>query len=62
MSDDENKMTVEKIEGGMIQVRKGFSELRADNMPQTEALEGMNTALYRLEMKMSDIRKTFKGD
>lgn len=57
-----NKMSVEKMEGGLIQVRKGFSELRADDIDQMDALEGMNTAMYKLEQTFSDIKKVFYGE
>ena len=57
-----NKMSVEKIEGGLIQVRKGFSELRPSNADQMDVLDCMNTALYKLEQKVSDIRKVFYGE
>lgn len=57
-----NKMSVEKIEGGVIQIRKGFSELRASNAEQMDALEAMNTALYKLDQRVSDIRKVFYGE
>lgn len=54
-----NMMALDKIDGGIIQVRKGFSELRADNVDQMEALDDMNTALYKLDQRVSDIRKVF---
>lgn len=54
-----NKMSVEKIEGGMIQLRKGFSEPRATGVEQTEVLDNTNTAMYKLEQRVSDIRKVF---
>lgn len=56
---DVNKMAVEKLDGGIIQLRAGFSDLRADNMGQTEALEGMNVALYKLERVFSVVKKEF---
>lgn len=57
-----NKMSVEKIENGMIQVRKGFSELRSTDVEQMEALDAMNAALYKLDQRVCDIRKVFCGD
>lgn len=63
MSDpDTNKMSIEKLEGGLIQVRKRFAELEAEDLDQTDALDAMNTALYKLEQKFSDVRKVFLGD
>lgn len=56
---DNNKMAVEKIEGGLIQIRKGFAELEAEDLPQTDATDAMNRALYKLEQAFSDIRKVF---
>jgi len=56
---DKNKMAVEKIDSGVIQVRKGFSELRATNVDQMEALNDMNTKLYKLEQSVVDIKKVF---
>jgi len=56
---DKNKMSIEKIEGGLIQVRKGFADLEAEDLDQTDALDAMNTALYKLEQKFSDIRNVF---
>lgn len=57
-----NKMAIEKIEGGMIQVRKDFSELRAKNVEQMETLDDTNTALYKLDQRVSDLKKIFYGD
>lgn len=57
-----NKMSVEKIENGAILVRQGFSELRASNVDQLEALDAMNVAMYKLDQNISDIRKVFYGD
>lgn len=57
-----NKMAVEKIENGMIIVRKGFSELRANDVDEMDVLEAMNTALYKIDQKVSDVRKLFYGD
>lgn len=63
MSDpDTNRMTVDKIEGGIIQVRKGFAELQPEDLDQTDALDSMNRALFKLEQKFSDVRKVFLGD
>jgi len=62
MAEDEPdiyKMSIEKIEGGLIQVRKGFADLEAEDLDQTDALDAMNTALYKLEQKFSDIRNVF---
>lgn len=59
---DINRMAVEKMEGGLIQFRKGFSALRAENVEQMEALDFMNTELYKIDQKMSDVRKVFYGD
>lgn len=61
MGDDpnNNKMSVEKIEGSLIQVRKDFSELEAEDLDQTDALDAMNTALYKLEQKFSDVKNVF---
>ena len=59
---DNNKMAVEKIEGGLIQVRKGFAELEAEDLGQTDAVDAMNRALYKLEQKFSDVRKVFYGE
>ena len=56
---DRQKMSVEKIENGMILVRKGFSELRANNTEQMDAIEGFNTAMYKLEQRVSDINEVF---
>lgn len=55
-------MAIEKIEGGMIQVRKDFSELRAKNVEQMETLDDTNTALYKLDQRVSDLKKIFYGD
>lgn len=56
---DISKMSVEIIEGGLIQVRKGFSELQSSDLDQMDALDAMNTALYKLEQKFSDVRKVY---
>ena len=56
---DVNIMAIEKLENSMILLRSAFSDLRADNMEMTEALEGMNVAIYKLEQKVSDVRKAF---
>jgi len=57
-----NKMAVDKIENAVIQLRKGFSELRASNVEEMEALDDMNTVLYKLDQRVTDIRKVFYGD
>ena len=54
-----NKMSVERIEGTLIQVRNGFSELRSSDVDQMEALDDMNTALYKLERSFSDVKEVF---
>ncbi len=54
-----NKMCLDKIDGGLIEMRKGFSELRVVNVEQSEELGDMNTALYKLEQALSDVRKVF---
>ena len=54
-----NKMTVEKIEGGMIQIRKDFRELRSDNVDETEVMFEFNAAMYKLEQRFSNLRKVF---
>lgn len=59
MEEDLQKMSIEKIENGMILVRKGFSELRAKNVKQMDAVEGFNTAMYKLEQRVSDINEVF---
>ena len=59
---NENKMAVEKIEGAMILARKGFSELRAENVDQMGVLDAMNTELYKLDQRVSDVRKVFYRD
>ena len=59
MEKNHQKMSVEKIENGMILVRKGFSKLRAKNTEQMDALEGFNTAMYKLEQRVSDINEVF---
>ena len=56
---DTNKMHVEVIEGGLTEIRKGFAELRAENIEQMDALDGMNTALYKLDQKVADIKNVF---
>lgn len=55
-------MAVEKIENGLILVRKGFAELRAEDLAQTDAQDAMNAVLYKLDQRVSDIRKVFYGD
>ena len=56
---NENKMAVEKIESAMILLRKGFNELRSSDIDQMDALDAMNTALYKLDQRVSDVRKAF---
>lgn len=56
------KMSVDKIENGIIQVRKAFSRLRTINVDDVEVLFEFNNALYRLERKFSKVRKVFYGD
>jgi len=56
---NENRMAVEKIEGAMILLRRGFSELRASDVDQMDTLDAMNTALYKLDQRVSDLRKVF---
>ena len=56
---DTNKMHVEVIESGLTEVRKGFAELRAENIEQMDALDGMNTALYKLDQTVADIKNVF---
>lgn len=57
-----NKMAVEKIEGSVIEARKAFAELRSQNSEQIEIMFGLNTALYKLDQKISDAKKIFKGE
>lgn len=56
---DTNKMHVEKIEGGLTEVRKGFAELRASDINQMDAMYAMNTAMFILEQKFADVKKVF---
>ena len=46
----------------MILVRKGFSDLRASDVDQMDVLDAMNTALYKLDQRVSDVRKVFYRD
>lgn len=55
-----DKMSIEKIDGGLIQIRKGFSELRSSDVIQMEVLDMFNTDLYKLEQRYADIKDAFK--
>ena len=54
-----NKVAIEKIEGSIIEARKAFAELRFQNIEQMEIMSGLNTALYKLDQKISDAKKIF---
>ena len=53
------KMSIEKIDGGLIQIRKGFSELRSADVVQMEVLDMFNTDLYKLEERFADVKDAF---